>query len=506
MESNPSIQPHAIDLSINLLQLLSNSLVLYQTTPYLPVSALLAVGATSKSFNELVHVTPNVFRHVDLTKVKQAQFEIAAIDHGGEVWRNVQLDENVTEDDFYGGPLRGIFNTLKRRHILRDVQTLVLDGLSVTSDLVCEILLLEDYNVRLLSIREVQNMNEHKLQQALIYSVRGSRPANTPTLQGLYIFGPKDASPVLRFDRQVTAYPAGIDPSYGRGVTHSNGAQIGARWNQKSGETLADELESGSDKWYQASGKVIAKVPSQDWAHAMFHCAGIISFDAVLCHGPRHSNAAFEDDEEAKALWYHSRCSHLSARVATHALGGCVGCGKAPEGFSKFGVSPLSRFPLLAPPTLHSSTAKAAKTPFLPDDDRLLVRCVDCLKGRFCENCNKWWCEDCYKIPDNTIPQGSPELEAMAGTLGGHPEKHVKVHMGLCVEECLVAEMMSGAGSNGIREFSEAASNVDRIATNASNKPSSCVEYAGADIASYITRGQRTLLQVATQSMDVDVD
>lgn len=99
MESSPSTQPHDTDLPITLLQLLSNSLILYQTTPYLPVASLLALGATSKSFKELVHETPQVFRHVDLTKVKQAQFEIAAIDHGGEVWRNVQLDENVTEDE-----------------------------------------------------------------------------------------------------------------------------------------------------------------------------------------------------------------------------------------------------------------------------------------------------------------------------------------------------------------------------------------------------------------------
>lgn len=100
MESSPSIHQHDSDLPISLLQLLSNSLVLHQTTPYLPLASLLALGATSKEYKVLVHNTPNVFRHVDLTKVKSAQFEIAAIDHGGEVWRNVQLDENVTEDEF----------------------------------------------------------------------------------------------------------------------------------------------------------------------------------------------------------------------------------------------------------------------------------------------------------------------------------------------------------------------------------------------------------------------
>ena len=93
------------DLPVTLLQLLSNTLVLYQTVPYLPISSLLTLGATSKSFRTLIHDTPNVFRHLDLTQVKSAQFHIAAIDHGGEIWRNVQLDENVTEDECVGNLL-----------------------------------------------------------------------------------------------------------------------------------------------------------------------------------------------------------------------------------------------------------------------------------------------------------------------------------------------------------------------------------------------------------------
>lgn len=86
---------------LNLLSLLSNTLVLYYTAPYLPVSSLIALGATSKSFKGLIHHTPGVFRHLDLTQTKSAKFQIAAIDHGGEVWRNAQLDENVTEDELF---------------------------------------------------------------------------------------------------------------------------------------------------------------------------------------------------------------------------------------------------------------------------------------------------------------------------------------------------------------------------------------------------------------------
>lgn len=83
----------------SIIELLSNSLVLYQTTPYLTPTSLLALAATSKSIRSLIYGTPGAFRHLDLTTIKSAQFELAAIDNGGEVWRNVQMDENVTEDE-----------------------------------------------------------------------------------------------------------------------------------------------------------------------------------------------------------------------------------------------------------------------------------------------------------------------------------------------------------------------------------------------------------------------
>lgn len=96
---------HDLDVSAeqiqqgNLLYLLSNHLILNHTVPYLSISALLNLSATSRSFRELTYETPSLFRHLDLTEVKTAQFDIDGIDHGGETWRNVQLDENLTEDE-----------------------------------------------------------------------------------------------------------------------------------------------------------------------------------------------------------------------------------------------------------------------------------------------------------------------------------------------------------------------------------------------------------------------
>ncbi|KAN0117871.1 hypothetical protein V8E51_003848 [Hyaloscypha variabilis] len=443
METDLCITSTSSDLPISLLHLLSNSLVLGQTVPYLPVSSLLALGATSKSFKDLVHRTPNVFRHLDLSNVKSAQFDIANIDNGGEVWRNVQLDENVTEDDFYGGPLLYIFNTLRRRHILQDVQTLILDGLSVTSELISDIITQDHFNVRILSIREVQNLHPRKLQQALRYAVRPSRPAGTPKLKGLYFFGPKDVPSMTRADRGT--YHSDNSLSHG-GVIHSRGAQIGAQWNQKSGDALAEEIIPG-DKWYSATGRVLAKAPTPDWDSTILACQGLISFDVVLCQGPRHSDLLPRGERTGHCQQNFGGL--MPPRVATHSIGGCHSCGRASEGIAKFGTSSLERFPLLAPPPSHSSTTKAAKTPFVVSGSRLLLRCVDCLSNRFCESCQKWWCEDCYEIPESG--HGPPHQWNTAGTTpGGHPEKNVKVHMGLCVEDCFVAEMMSGAGSNGM--------------------------------------------------------
>jgi hypothetical protein len=86
-------------IKISLFDVLHNSLILRTVAPYLPIYDLLQLSATNQEFRSLVRNTPGVFRHLDLTQVKKAQFNINPIDNGGEVWRNVQLDENLTEDE-----------------------------------------------------------------------------------------------------------------------------------------------------------------------------------------------------------------------------------------------------------------------------------------------------------------------------------------------------------------------------------------------------------------------
>ena len=129
------------------------------------------------------------------------------------------MDENLTEDEFYAGPLRYVLGRLQRTQTLSHVHALVLDGLaSVTSDLLHDIVTSSEYNVRLLSIRRCVNVNEAKLQQLLTYICRPSRPEGTPRLQGVYFF----TDPVRHLPSKQSL-----------GITTTEGAQLGAAASRK---------------------------------------------------------------------------------------------------------------------------------------------------------------------------------------------------------------------------------------------------------------------------------
>ncbi|KAI9833196.1 MAG: hypothetical protein M1819_003819 [Sarea resinae] len=381
------------------------------------------------------------------------------------------MDEAVTEDDFYAGPLRGIFGKLSRQNILQGVQTLILDGLSITAELIREIITDEPYNVRILSIREAKNLNERKLTQVLRYVVRPSRPEGTPKLKGLYVFGPKDPpqGPIKAYSPPAEAanrkLPSRLaqrgPPSFG--VMASEGAQIGAEWNQKSQLALSQDLSKDGDGWYQASGRMMRRAPLTEWSETIRACEGIISFDAVLCRGPRHDPITYSanDDEETTILKLEA---YLNPTIAIVALGqsGCSTCHTSPEGPVRAGVSPSSQLPLLAPPPLHSSTVKAAQCPTSFGNDPsppLYIRCEDCLRDRWCERCNKWWCEACYPAIRTSTRTNLQQKElsqdlilSAGGPVGGQKDTDdsIKVHLGLCVEGCLVGQMMAGAGAGGM--------------------------------------------------------
>lgn len=80
---------------------LYNSLILRHTLPYLPVSGLLNLAATCRDIRYLLHETPGVFRHLDLTRVKTAHCEDAQkeSERNLAVWHNVDLADYLTEDE-----------------------------------------------------------------------------------------------------------------------------------------------------------------------------------------------------------------------------------------------------------------------------------------------------------------------------------------------------------------------------------------------------------------------
>ncbi|KAF4983701.1 hypothetical protein FZEAL_917 [Fusarium zealandicum] len=398
---------------LNIFDALYNSLVLRNTLPYLPVSGLLNLAATCRDLRSLVYETPGVFRHLDLTRVKTAHFGATKeAERSFSVWRNVQLSEYLTEDDFYAGPLRGIFSTLKQRHILRDVQSLVLDGLSVTAELCHEIINDPNYNVRMLSIRDVKNLNHGKLRSALAYACRNSRPEGSPRLKALYVFGSKEtATPTL--SEAVCA-------------TQSS---IGADWNQRSQDALGASCKSEADAWWSRKGRMLSKSIDAHWAQCLLACQGIISFDAVLCQGPRHGNSP--------AFGKTHLPSACNPAIATFAVGGCASCGKAPEGLMDR-TTHHSSLPLLSPPPILSSSVQAATTP-RPGQEAFAPRCADCLRDRFCVTCNKWWCETCYMPFGHGIHEPSVMVVEYDGSWSSLDEVEpaptmakAKVRNGLC--------------------------------------------------------------------------
>ena len=417
--------------SSGLQNLLSNSLIANQITPYLPLSSLIALTATCHAIHNSLSTSVH---YVDLSPIKALVLpeSTAPLDVGGNIWRAERMDEALTEDEFYGGPLRGTFATLTRQHWLDHVSTLILDGLTVTSDVVREIIAEDRFNVRILSIRDVKQLNYRKLCQLLKYAVRPTRPPGMPKLRGMYVFGPrepalvKDELPTIGRRRSPTRYPE----SRPSATISAVGAHLGPEWAARSQVALiAERHEADDDKWFHSAGKIISRAIFPEWAETLQACEGIIAFDAVLCRGPRHDLPAPDADE---SKW-------LPPAVATVALGpdGCQKCHTAPEGVAVFGQSPSHHLPLLAPPPLGGCSVRAAQMPSSAAFVRygipkVIARCKECLKNRFCDRCHKWWCESCYQPSEYVATmQGEIQVEDLLEF------RDTKVLNDLCVDMCL---------------------------------------------------------------------
>ena len=436
--------------SVTLLDLLNTSLVLRQIAPYIPLRSSHALALAARAYHDVLRNPPETYRYLDMSKLKLGSHVVAPIDIGGINWRSERMDEALTEDDFYCGPIRGLFSALARQHILSHVQIMVLDGLTVPADLIYEVITEDRFNVRVLSIRDVRHLNLSKLRQALKFIVRPSRPKGTPKLRALYVFSAREQES-LRLQQQNILDAMSLEDGYG--VTASEGAQIGSTWNERSHGEVCQLAAQCNDDWYQKTGRNISLKDAEDWAPVLQACEGIIAFDAVLCRGPRHNVLTVS---EAGLSGEDPRESWLPAAVASVALGpsGCVKCGSCPEKPAYWGASPAPHLPLLSPMSRHSTVASSSQRPsstLNPSNIPFIARCEGCLRGRWCERCLKWWCESCYNEAwaekrSSKVRRGSLE----AGVLPNSGDDCIKIHMGLCTEICLISEMMSGAGSFGM--------------------------------------------------------
>lgn len=302
------------------------------------------------------------------------------------------------------------------------------------------------YQVRVLSLRGAKQLNIAKLNGVLRYIVRPTRQEGTPRLKALYVFGPQDGVQHHVLPHVQSTASASL------GVMGSQGAQIGAAWNQKSSQDLESRLNDDEAKWYGCNGRVL-KRPYMDWADTLQVCRDIIHFDAILCRGPRHDITKVDSKD------------FLQPTIATIALGpnGCETCHSSPEGPALCGQSPDHALPLLGPVPTHASTVRAAVRPEQRSDGsypQLFLRCEDCLRSRWCEQCNRWWCEDCYIEPPSRVAQRTDvqqtgmredlQQNGWATVTNAPNGNQVKVFSKLCVERCLVGEMMAGAGSGGM--------------------------------------------------------
>ncbi|KAI5782650.1 hypothetical protein EDC01DRAFT_221442 [Geopyxis carbonaria] len=218
---------------LSLIDILSNEYLLLSTTPYLLPTELLSLSCCSHSFQNLII-------------------------HSRSAWRNLNLSVSPhqpkpsTSTAVATRPSVPLYQTeftrlLNKPFVLRDVRTLVLDGLPVTVDLLTD-LLSPQYRLSLLSIRECTHINEPQLMLLLQYLVRPSRPAGTPSLKGLYYFSSMDA-------------PGGIFPTLTNGPPRSRGRFV-------------------------AAPKLTA-----EWAAIMHATSDAIAYDTRLCTGARHADS-----------------------------------------------------------------------------------------------------------------------------------------------------------------------------------------------------------------------
>ncbi|KAK6539174.1 hypothetical protein TWF694_009418 [Orbilia ellipsospora] len=355
----------------SLLDLLSNTLIFNLIIPHLPIASRLALSSTSRACHDILKTSPDTFRRLDLSGVLSPFIDRTPLDSGGISWRAQRMDEALMEEEFYSGPIRGLFYSLHKQNILKNVSTLILDHMYITTDVMSEIILDTQgkFNVKILSVLGTQQFLS-SVSDIIKQALRPGRPEGYPQLQALYIFGLERTWPVDRKkERRV------------------------ARRRQLPNDLHQPVPDAPLEEWYlPASVPFVTQSWKQEAIQIIEAAEGMIQFDGILCRGPKHSTIL-----NAKMVFPYP------AEPAEIALGaGCMECGTSPEGPAVYGESPPHWLPLLAPPPFTGSAKEASRPTRLQDGSfpPLYARCTLCVRHRQCCKCQRWICENCATDDD----------------------------------------------------------------------------------------------------------
>ena len=246
-----------VDDCPSLSSLLHNDLILRHISPYLGITSLVSIAASSKKLRQIIF-HPQTFQYVDLSILSRDMKPIAVHD--------AKRESDCTE------PLNDSLTTLRKHGVIQAVRTLILDKVNVSSEMLMSILCDDTYRIRTLSLRSVRTLSDLSLQRILRYMIRPGRPQGKPSLKALYYF--QDAIDV--------PYPnlgdSTLDMVQNEGVTNQSGARLGAGLQIPTYMDAANDPYSHSAYCFHGPSiyKTVTKDLTDDWAYLLRSCRGSV--------------------------------------------------------------------------------------------------------------------------------------------------------------------------------------------------------------------------------------
>lgn len=384
----------------SLYSLLSVHLILERIAAHLRIRDLYALSATSIPFCVLIRSSPAAWRRLDMQHVKGVLVGDINIDIINEKKEAYAQTGRYPLSMYRVPPLEKLKSFTW--DLLEHVRILILDTQFVDVSTLSCILLDPKYHVRLLSLIKVHGLNQAEFLELLVHFVNDAQVRNLRrTLVGIYYFNTRaDANnPSRRLERKRFESERNLHPI--RFDTPRSACRR-PRWYRLFCWLNASRLAGLNPELIRAT-------------------SGVIAWDAVLCRGPRHALPG---------------TAASSSAFASDVLDpeGCAICHSSPEGPGIMG----DQLPMRHPPPLYATSAEAAREPtsgpesmgegedtplrrlamYEPPLDSesgkrspFFARCFACLEHRWCMECGKWWCENCYE-------PGAPESYFATGAAG----------------------------------------------------------------------------------------